>query len=126
MNYLELWNSAWPAAVTMLSLGTGFAVILLIASKKLKVKVDPQIERVQQALPQIDCGACGFAGCASYAKAVVQQPDLIGKCAPGGQKTSEKIAEETELAHGLPSKVMQSFVVDGTCDTDLQRRYRGL
>jgi len=93
MNYIELWNSAWPAGLTMLSLGVAFAVILLIASEKLKVVIDPKIEQIHHALPQIDCGACGFAGCASYAKAVAKQPDLIGKCAPGGQKASEKIAK---------------------------------
>jgi len=76
----------------MLGLGTGFAVVLLIASEKLKVEVDPKIEQIHEALPQIDCGACGFAGCGSYAKAVANKPDLIGKCAPGGTETAEKIA----------------------------------
>ena len=59
------------AGVTMVILGGAFAVVLLVASIKLKVTVDPKIEAVHEALPNIDCGACGFAGCASYAKAVV-------------------------------------------------------
>ncbi|MHC4912908.1 MAG: RnfABCDGE type electron transport complex subunit B [Planctomycetota bacterium] len=93
----QLWNSAWPAGATMLGLGSGFAVVLLIASEKLKVQVDPKIEQIHEALPQIDCGACGFAGCTSYAKAVAEKPALIGKCAPGGSETSEKIAEILNL-----------------------------
>ena len=76
----------------MLGLGTGFAIVLLIASIKLKVEVDPKVEQIHEALPNLDCGACGFAGCASYAKAVLANPELIGKCAPGGPETSEKIA----------------------------------
>jgi Na+-translocating ferredoxin:NAD+ oxidoreductase RNF subunit RnfB len=96
-NILQLWNSAWPAGAIMLSLGTGFAVILLIASEKLKVKVDPKIEQIHQALPKIDCGGCGFAGCSSYAKAVAEKPDLIGRCAPGGAETAGKIAEILNL-----------------------------
>jgi Na+-translocating ferredoxin:NAD+ oxidoreductase RNF subunit RnfB len=88
----NLWNSAWPAGLTMVGLGSGFALVLLIASEKLKVKVDPKVEQIHEALPHIDCGACGFAGCSSYAKAVSANPELIGKCAPGGAKTSEKIA----------------------------------
>ena len=88
----ELWHEAWPAGVTMLSLGAGFALVLLIASIKLKVTIDPKIEEVQEALPGVDCGACGFAGCSSYAKAVVGNPELLGKCAPGGAETAEKIA----------------------------------
>lgn len=83
---LQLWNSAWPAGVTMLGLGSAFALVLLIASQKLKVIQDPRIEQIHAALPHIDCGACGFPGCGQYAKAVMQDPELIGLCAPGGQR----------------------------------------
>ncbi|MHC4646529.1 MAG: RnfABCDGE type electron transport complex subunit B [Planctomycetota bacterium] len=93
----NLWNSAWPAGLTMLGLGTGFAIVLLIASIKLKVEVDPKVEQIHAALPNLDCGACGFAGCGSYAKAVLEDPELIGKCAPGGPQTSEKIAAVLNL-----------------------------
>jgi len=88
---LELWNNAWPAGLILLGLAVVFALVLLIASKKWKVEVDPKVEQVQAALPSIDCGACGYAGCGSYAKAVVENPELIGKCAPGGGKATEKI-----------------------------------
>jgi Na+-translocating ferredoxin:NAD+ oxidoreductase RNF subunit RnfB len=81
----------------MLGLGSGFALALLIASEKLKVQVDPKIEQIHEALPKLDCGACGFAGCGSYAKAVLNDPELIGKCAPGGADTSAQIAEVLNL-----------------------------
>ena len=89
---LQLWSSAWPAGLTMLGLGSGFALVLLIASEKLKVEVDPKVEQIHQVLPNLDCGACGFAGCVQYAKAVLENPGLLGKCAPGGSETSAKIA----------------------------------
>ncbi len=95
---ISLWNSSWPAGLIMLVLGAGFSIALLIASRKLKVQIDPRIERIYGVLPRIDCGACGFAGCASYAKAVAADPLLIGKCAPGGSSCSEKIAEILSLA----------------------------
>ena len=94
---IQLWNSAWPAGLTMLALGTTFAIVLLIASEKLKVQLDSKIEQIHEALPGIDCGACGFAGCGSYAKAVAQDPELIGKCAPGGTDASNRIAEILNL-----------------------------
>ena len=93
----QLWNSAWPAGLTMLGLGSGFAVVLLIASRKLAVEVDPKIEQIHQALPNLDCGACGFAGCSQYAKAILENPELLGRCAPGGQQVSEKIAKILSL-----------------------------
>ncbi|MBN2136723.1 MAG: RnfABCDGE type electron transport complex subunit B [Sedimentisphaerales bacterium] len=89
---LDLLSGAWPAGVIMLGLGTGFAIVLLIASEKLKVEVDPKIEQIHEALPGLDCGACGYAGCGQYAKAVMEDPELLGSCAPGGSDAQEKIA----------------------------------
>jgi H+/Na+-translocating ferredoxin:NAD+ oxidoreductase subunit B len=95
------------AGLTMLGLGTCFAIVLLIASIKLKVEVDEKVEKVQEALPSIDCGACGFAGCSSYAKAVVEDPELLGKCAPGGDDTAQAIATILNLqvsGSGVPQR----------------------
>ena len=89
---IQLWNSAWPAGVIMLALGGGFALVLLIAHEKLKVEVDPKIDALYQALPHLDCGGCGFAGCSAYAKALASDPSLIGKCAPGGAGAAAKLA----------------------------------
>lgn len=89
--------NTFMSGVMMLGLGAAFALVLLIASIKLKVQVDPKIEQIKEALPGIDCGACGYAGCSSYAKAVAENPELIGRCAPGGAKTSDKIAAVLNL-----------------------------
>ncbi len=104
---VELIQNSWPAAALALGLATLFAVILLIASIKLRVVVDPKVEAVYEVLPHIDCGACGFAGCASYAKAVAANPELIGKCSPGGADTNAAIGRVLNLqisAGGAPSR----------------------
>jgi electron transport complex protein RnfB len=89
---IQLLNSAWLAGLVMLGLGFVFAVVLLIAHEKLKVEVDPKVEEIYTVLPHIDCGACGFAGCGGYAKGVLDNPELIGRCSPGGPDTANKIA----------------------------------
>ncbi len=94
---LQIWNTAWPAGIIMLLVGSVFALILLIFSQRWKVQMDPKIEHVLEALPGIDCGACGYAGCASYAKAVVADPTLIGKCSPGGGDAAAKIGQVLNL-----------------------------
>ena len=124
----QLWNSAWPAGVTMLALGSSFAVALLIASEKLKVKIDPKIEQIHEALPHLDCGACGFAGCSSYARAVLEKPDLIGKCAPGGPETSQKIAEILNLQisdSGVPKRPIVHCRAHGD-DKTYYGKYQGI
>jgi len=93
----QLWQSAWPVGLIMFVLGIGFAIILLIAREKLKVEVDPRVLQVQRALPGLDCGGCGFAGCAQYAEAVLENPELIGRCAPGGQAVAAEIARILNL-----------------------------
>jgi RnfABCDGE-type electron transport complex B subunit len=92
-NIAELWSAAWPAGVTTLVIGLGFAVALLIASVKLSVKTDPRVDMIYEVLPHINCGACGFSGCAKYAQALLEKPELLGKCAPGGIKTKQDIAK---------------------------------
>ena len=125
---LELWNSAWPAGATMLGLGFGFALVLLIASEKLKVWVDPKVEQVHGALPNLDCGTCGFAGCGRYAKAVLENPELIGKCAPGGPETSQKIAGILSLQISDSGAVQKPIVHchAHAADKTVHAKYQGI
>ncbi len=76
--------------ITGLGLLLGFG--LTVASKKLHVKKDPKLVAVAETLPGINCGACGYAGCSSYAEALVQgaEPTL---CSPGGPELVERIGK---------------------------------
>ena len=128
MDFLELWSSTWGAGLTMLGLGSGFAVILLIASIKLKVEVDPKIEQIHTALPNVDCGACGFAGCGQYAKSVSANPELLGKCAPGGPKTAAKIAQilNLQISDSGPAERPIVKCRAHTDDKTLYGKYKGI
>ena len=116
------------AGVTMVGLGSGFALVLLVASEKLKVEVDPKIEQIHEVLPNLDCGACGFAGCGQYAKAVLADPELIGKCAPGGPDTSAAIAEilNLQVSESGPSKRPVVHCHAHTEDRTVNGNYQGI
>ena len=124
----QLWNSAWPAGTTMLVLGGSFAVVLLIASEKLRVEVDPKIEQIHEALPKLDCGACGFAGCSQYAKAVLENPELIGLCTPGAKETADKIAAvlSLQISDSGPAKRPIVHCRARTDDKTCYAKYSGL
>ena len=64
------------------SLILGFG--LYIASKVFEVKEDPRIKEVAKMLPNYNCGACGYAGCAEMAENLVSGKEkTITKCKPG-------------------------------------------
>ncbi|MBC8385154.1 MAG: RnfABCDGE type electron transport complex subunit B [Candidatus Cloacimonetes bacterium] len=74
-------------------LGLLYGLGLAIASKKFHVEIDPKIEKINEILPQANCGACGHPGCSAYAEAIVTKSEAINLCAPGGEKTIKDIAE---------------------------------
>lgn len=72
-------------------MGAVFGALLAVAAKIFHVEEDPRISEVRSALAGANCGACGYAGCDGYAAAVVKEGAPPNKCAPGGEKTSNKI-----------------------------------
>lgn len=81
------------AAIVLFALTLVFATLLGVAKEKLRVDEDPRIEEVNEALPAANCGGCGFAGCADFAKAVVEKRAPCDGCPVGGAETAGKIAE---------------------------------
>jgi len=73
-------------------IGLAAAVALGFAAKKFAVEVDPRELAVAEVLSGANCGACGYPGCAAYAKAVASGEAAPNLCTPGGASTVEKIA----------------------------------
>ena len=84
------------------------AVVLVLAAKFMAVEEDPRIEEVSACLAGANCGGCGYAGCADYAKAVVMDGVPCDKCAPGGPKAAAAIAK---IMGGEASAVEKKAVV---------------
>ena len=77
----------------MTALGFLFSSGLVLAYKKLRVEEDPKIEKVSEALPQANCGACGFSGCRAFAEAVVKGEAETNGCPVGGSEVAQDLAE---------------------------------
>lgn len=45
------------------------------------------INRIDELLPQTQCGECGYGACLPYAEAIAQQGEALNLCPPGGVKT---------------------------------------
>jgi RnfABCDGE-type electron transport complex B subunit len=74
--------------------GIGFVagIGLAVAAIVMRVPVDERVQRCVGALPGVNCGACGFSGCAGYAKAVVDQGVPCNLCTPGGEASAAALA----------------------------------
>lgn len=61
-------------------------VLLAYIGEKMRVEVDPRLEAVINALPGLNCGACGYAGCEAAAEAMVSGEAPPTACVVGGEE----------------------------------------
>ncbi|HQL83088.1 MAG TPA: RnfABCDGE type electron transport complex subunit B, partial [Spirochaetota bacterium] len=89
-----------PAVALVTALALLFGLLLSVALRLLRVKKDPRVERVLEALPGANCGACGMPGCSAYATRIVEDKFAINLCPVGGDDVARKIADVMEVAYG--------------------------
>lgn len=82
----------WIAVAVLSLLGLAFGLILGYASRRFKVEEDPIVDKIDDILPQSQCGQCGFPGCRPYAESVANG-GAINRCAPGGEQVMLKLAD---------------------------------
>ena len=110
-------------------IGLVASVLLGIASTLFYVAVDPVVLSIAEALPGANCGACGFAGCSSCARAIAKGKASPDACLAGGPEVSLSVAElmgvtieirEPDIAYlGCwypPEKADTRFTYDGVTD----------
>ncbi len=81
------------AIIAISCLALGFGLLLGFSSIRFHVEEDPMAEKINELLPQSQCGQCGHPGCHPYAEAVVDGSAEINGCPPGGEATMISIAE---------------------------------
>ena len=70
-----------------------FGLLLGYAAIRFKVKGNPVVDKLDQALPQTQCGQCTYAGCRPYAEAIAKGEADINQCPPGGETTIQELAD---------------------------------
>jgi RnfABCDGE-type electron transport complex B subunit len=109
-------NTAMMVVLVMTGVGLIFGFILAFANKAFAIEVNPLIEIVEEALPKGQCGACGYAGCAAYAEAVVLDPDVPPNlCIPGKKPVADEVAEIT----GKKSAEVEPQVAQVRCNSGI-------
>lgn len=107
--------------LTMAVLGILFSSGLVFAYKKLKVEEDPKVEKISAALPQANCGACGFSGCRAFAEAAVKGAAESNGCTVGGEETAQAVAAILGVSAGKVVKRIARLHCRGTNEAALSR-----
>jgi len=81
------------AVAVLGGLGVLFGIALAVASKVFAVIKPEHLDELLEALPGANCGGCGFAGCQSYAEAVINGEAAVGLCPVGGEETASAMAK---------------------------------
>ena len=121
-------NDILTAVIPVVIIGIICGAVLVIASKLMAVKEDERFPKIRECLPGANCGACGFAGCDGYAKALCEQEGLATNlCVPGADAVSKQLSEIMGVE--FEDVIEQVAVVHcaGDCDkTQDKYEYSGL
>lgn len=108
-------------------LGLLAAVALGYAARRFAVEVDPRETALLELLPGANCGACGFPGCAGYARALARGEVGADLCPPGGAAVARQVAQLLGVAVTLSEpRVAVVFCQGGADKARSKYRYLGL
>ncbi len=74
--------------------GILFALGLLLSFLARRSLTEKSLDqKLEQALPGVQCAQCGYPGCSAYAKALAAGEITCDKCVPGGPDTVKELAD---------------------------------
>ncbi len=106
------------AVAALAALGVLLGVILSMAARFLSVDSDPLADELEQMLPNLQCGQCGFVGCRSAAEALSAGEAEVTLCPPGGVALAAKLAEKLHVEIDLSKmdhEPLVAFVHEERC-----------
>ena len=119
-------NPILTAVCVVGAIGLLGGALLVIGSKVFAVTKDERAEEVELALPGANCGACGYAGCSAYAKAVAEGAP-VNQCLAGGAAVAEKIAAIMGVEAGAATEYKAMIACQGdTAHTKKRYEYHGI
>jgi len=108
------------AVILVLLVGTG-GVLLLIA-RRWAPDDESVAERINEILPQTQCGQCDYPGCRPYAEAIARGEADINQCPPGGESGVRALAEllgrqpkPLDDSHGEAKPPMVAIIDEDRC-----------
>lgn len=115
------------AVSVVAGIGLIIGLVLAVASVVMAVPKNEKAEAVLELLPNANCGACGYSGCAGYAEALAKGEAKVGLCSPGGEECAKKISAVLGVA-GSSVELKTALVhCMGSCDnTENKAIFQGI
>lgn len=115
------------AVITMALIGIILGAIIGVTAKLFRVEVDSRIELVTELLPGVNCGGCGKAGCADFAKSIISGENQPGKCPVASQEQISSIAKALGIEVGDTAKKVAAVFCGGDHNQEkVQTLYNGV
>lgn len=111
------------AAGVLGGIGIVLGSLLAYVSEKMKVEIDPKLEATIEALPGLNCGACGYASCEEAAEAIVKEEVSLNVCLAGGEETAKTLAEVYGVSVESPVYTTKSVVHCGKGRNEVDKKF---
>ncbi len=109
------------SAAILGGVGLTFGTLIALANKKMRVWEDPRIDEVEGLLPGANCGACGYAGCRTFAEAVINGTEPPATCTVMGEGEREDVAVYLGVDAGDAERVVARLMCAGGSDVAVDR-----
>ncbi len=121
-------NGIILASLVITAIGLILGVILSVFSIVMAVKTSEEEKDIREMLPSVNCGACGYSGCDGYAHALATGEEKdVTLCKPGGQSTTNEIAEYLGVETSKQLKTTAMVMCQGNChNTSKRANYEGI
>ena len=105
------------AMISLTLLGLSLGGLLSLAARYLRVESNPLHEEIQQMLPGVNCGQCGFPGCGGAAEALASGNAPVTLCPPGGVALVQALASKLGVAvdGGTSGPPLLAHIREATC-----------
>ena len=104
------------ALLVVAAIGIIAGVLLVVASHFFGVEEDEKVTKVRECLPGANCGACGYAGCDSYAEAVAKGEAEANLCVPGGASVVNELSQILGVEVSTTEEKVAFVFCNGDCN----------
>jgi len=108
------------------ALGLLLGAVIGVVAKVFAVEVDERIEMVDELLPGANCGGCGFAGCADFARGVVAELATPSQCPVCSPEDLKNISDYLGIAAEEKEKRVALVRCSGDISNAVRLLYNGV